>query len=195
MHERKNIGEHIQALRKAGSNTLQELSEKSGISEDTLSKIESGKYTPPLGNIISLAKALGLSVGEVLGDESKFPFCIVRSQKGEAVSRFNSETGGSCGYSYTSLGHQKKNRQMEPFLVTLTPQKDTDVLSNEHIGEEIIYVLDGEVEVRLQDHSDILKPGDSIYYDSNLPHSITCHGDDPATILAVIYAKEEMIIL
>jgi quercetin dioxygenase-like cupin family protein len=56
-------------------------------------------------------------------------------------------------------------------------------------------VLEGRVEVTLLDHRDILNPGDSIYYDSMLPHIVACHGDKPAKILAVIYAKREMIIL
>jgi quercetin dioxygenase-like cupin family protein len=55
--------------------------------------------------------------------------------------------------------------------------------------------LEGQVEVRLADHTDILNPGDSIYYDSTLPHIVSCHGNDPATIFAVIYAKKEMLIL
>ena len=92
-------------------------------------------------------------------------------------------------------GLQKKNRQMEPFLVTLNPKQEQDVLANRHSGEEFIYVLEGKVEVSLLDHKAILNPGDSIYYDSSVPHIISCHGDTSAKILAVIYIGEEMIIL
>jgi quercetin dioxygenase-like cupin family protein len=84
---------------------------------------------------------------------------------------------------------------MEPFLVTLTPTDSTQVEPNQHIGEEILFVLEGEVEVRLLDKTEILNPGDSIYYDSTMPHVVSCHGKEPATMLAVIYAKDEMIIL
>ncbi len=84
---------------------------------------------------------------------------------------------------------------MEPFLVTLTPSVSPQIEPNQHIGEEIIFVLEGEVEVSLLDKTEILNPGDSIYYDSTMPHVISCHGKEPATILAVIYAKDEMIIL
>ena len=84
---------------------------------------------------------------------------------------------------------------MEPFLVTLTPAESPQVEPNQHIGEEIIFVLEGKVEVSLLDKTEILNPGDSIYYDSTMPHIVSCHGKEPATILAVIYAKEEIIIL
>jgi quercetin dioxygenase-like cupin family protein len=84
---------------------------------------------------------------------------------------------------------------MEPFLVTITPADAKQTEPNQHIGEEILFVLEGKVEIRLLDQVEILNPGDSIYYDSTMPHVVSCHGPEPATMLAVIYAKEEMIIL
>jgi quercetin dioxygenase-like cupin family protein len=83
---------------------------------------------------------------------------------------------------------------MEPFLVTLNPTEEHRVEPNQHVGEEVIFVLDGQVDVKLADHADVLNPGDSIYYDSNLPHVVSCHGDQPATILAVIYARKEIMV-
>lgn len=172
-----------------------ELAEQAGVTESALTEVEEHKLTPPLGHIISLAKVFGVPVGEFFGDTGDSPFCIVRKDDRAEVSRFSETYSESCGYSYQGLGLQKRNRQMEPFLVTLKPARPKEVEPNQHIGEEFIFVLEGEVEVSLLDHRDILQAGDSIYYDSNIPHVITCHGDDPATILAVIYAKEEMIIL
>ncbi len=84
---------------------------------------------------------------------------------------------------------------MEPFLVTLSPTEAKEIEPNQHIGEEILFILTGEVQVSLLDRTEILYSGDSIYYDSTMPHVVSCHGKEPATMLAVIYAKEEMIIL
>ena len=189
------IGERIRGLRKAKGLSIADVAEQSGIPESTLYSIESHLVSPPLGNIVSLAKVFEISVGAFFGESGDSPYCIVRSGDRKTVSRFNSTDGKSGGYSYQSLGHQKKNRHMEPFLVTLTPAEPSQVVSNQHIGEEIIFVLEGKVEVRLLDQTEILNPGDSIYYDSTMPHFVSCHGDEPARILAVIYAKEEMIIL
>jgi transcriptional regulator with XRE-family HTH domain len=193
--ENNRAGERIKSLRIEKGMSIEDLSRASMISEANLLSFEENKALPPLGNIISLAKAFDVSVGEVFGDIADSPFCIVRNDARKTVSRFNSIEGDSYGYSYESLGYQKKNRQMEPFLVTLTPGSTSPVEANQHIGEEIIFVLEGQVEVTLLDHKDILIPGDSIYYDSTMPHVISCHGDKTATILAVIYAKEERIIL
>jgi quercetin dioxygenase-like cupin family protein/DNA-binding XRE family transcriptional regulator len=189
------IGERIRSLRKAKGLSLAELSEQSGIAEETLYGIEGNMISPPLGNIISLAKVFEVSVGEFFGEGGDAPYCVVRSDDRKTISRFNSTDGKSSSYGYASLGYKKKNRHMEPFLVTLAPAEVKDVEPNQHIGEEILFILEGKVEVRLLDQTEILCVGDSIYYDSTMPHVVLCHGNEPATMLAVIYAKEEMIIL
>ncbi len=192
---KSTIGEKVKALRKEKNMSIEDVAKQTEISVQALTAIEDQTIHPPLGNIVSLAKVFEVTVGELCGDDADAPFCIVRSGDRQSVARFESTGNKSCGYSYVSLGQQKKNRQMEPFVVTLDPREAKNVQSNQHIGEEIIFVLEGEVEVKLYDHVDILYPGDSIYYDSTMPHIVRCHGDDPATILAVIYAREEMIIL
>ena len=189
------VGEKISRLRIEKNLSIEDVAKKSGIPESTISGIEEHTILPPLGDIVSLAKVFEVTVGELFDDSADSPFCIVRSDDRKTVHRFSSTPGKSGGYSYESLGHQMQNRQMEPFLVTLTPSEVAPLETNKHVGEEFLFVLGGQVEVRLADHTDILNPGDSIYYDSTLPHVVTCHGDKPATILAVIYAKKEMFIM
>ncbi|SDO65878.1 helix-turn-helix domain-containing protein [Desulforhopalus singaporensis] len=189
------IAERLTTLRHKRGLTLAELSGQLGISKARLQEMESGTSAPSLGTLVRLAQFYEVALGEIFGDSADSPFCLVRKDAREAVSRFGSIEGRSHGYSYKGLGQQKENRQMEPFLVTLAPEQEHRVELNEHVGEEFIFVLDGEVEVTLLGNTDILYPGDSIYYDSTLAHRVACAGDEPATILAVIYAKQEMIIL
>jgi len=189
-----SIGEKINSLRDKKGMTLEEVAKECGISEATLAGIEDQSISPPLGNIVSLANVFNVAVGEIFGDSADSPFCIVRGDDRKTVARFSPKGGKSSGYNYESLGYKKQNRHMEPFLVTLKPAEVLPTEPNQHAGEEIIFVLEGKVEVRLADHTDILNPGDSIYYDSDLPHVVSCHGDEPATIFAVIYAEKEMHI-
>jgi transcriptional regulator with XRE-family HTH domain len=196
MSKNIQIGERIKSLRTRKQMSLDDASRESGIPQSVISGIEDLSVSPPLGDIISLAKAFNVSVGEVFGDSADSPFCIVKSDDRKTVSRFGSAGGKSGGYSYESLGYQKQNRHMEPFLVALTPVEDPRLVEpNQHVGEEFLYVLKGQVEIRLSGITDVLNPGDSIYYDSNLPHVVSCHGNDPATVLAVIYARKELMIL
>lgn len=189
------IGEKIRSLRLKRKMSIEDVVNKSGLSASIIAGIEDHSISPPLGTIIVLAKVFQVPVGDIFGDSADAPFCIVRSGDQNTVSRFSSTAGKPGAYSYKSLGHQKQNRHMEPFLVTLTPADAAPVEPNRHEGEEILFVLEGQVEVRLADHTDILNPGDSIYYDSNLPHVVSCHGKEPAKIFAVIYAEKQMLIL
>lgn len=196
MPDKQSIGERIKNLRIRKQMSLDDVSRESGIPQATITGIEDLSVSPPLGHIISLAKVFRVSVGEVFGDSADSPFCIVRSDDRKTVSRFSAANGKSGGYGYESLGYQKQNRQMEPFLVTLTPVEDPRLVEpNQHVGEEFLFVLHGQVVIRLSGHTEILNPGDSVYYDSNLPHVVSCHGNDPATILAVIYAQKELMIV
>jgi quercetin dioxygenase-like cupin family protein/DNA-binding Xre family transcriptional regulator len=187
-----SVGDKIKSLRTTKGLSIADLSRQTGISETNLAGMESNVMSPPLGNIVTLAEVFEVPVGDFFGDSGDSPFCITRSDERDMVTRFDS---ASSGYSYQGLGRQKRNRRMEPFLVTLNPTEPHRAEANQHIGEEFLFVLQGKVEVSILDHKDVLNQGDSIYYDSNVPHIVSCHGDEPATILAVIYAKEEMIIL
>ena len=193
--QKTTIGERVAGFRQQRGLTVEEVAAKSGIPAATVTAIEGSQVSPPLGQIIGLAEALEVTLGDLFGDSADAPFCIVRSGDRKTVSRFGSAEGRSGGYSYEHLGYKKQNRHMEPFLVTLNPTDGQPAEANQHLGEEILFVLEGEVEVRLGEHKDVLGVGDSIYYDSNLPHVVSCHGDAPATILAVIYARKEMLIL
>ncbi len=89
------------------------------------------------------------------------PFAIVRKDERKTVSRFASKEGVKYGYSYESLGFEKKNRHMEPFIVTLEPATIKTSKTSTHEGEEFIFVLEGEMEVIFGNHTDVLYPGDS----------------------------------
>lgn len=193
--QKVNVGDTIKKLRLDRGMSVEEVAEASGMTTMEINNIEELSVTPHLGNIITLAKVLRATVGDLFGDSADSPFCIVRNDARKKVDRFSSDRKNTGGYYYESLGYQKQNRQMEPFLVTLLPDQEAKLEPNQHVGEEIIFVLEGEVKVRLDDYTDILKEGDSIYYDSTLPHVVTCNSKDPARILAVIYAKKDFVIL
>lgn len=188
--EEIKVGEKIKAIREKRKLSLKGLADLTGFSTALLSQMENHLVSPSLGTIITIARALNLPVGHFFGKESGQPYSIVRKDERKKVSRFASKEGVKYGYSYESLGYDKKNRRMEPFLVTLEPATvKTETLST-HGGEEFIYVLEGEMEVILGSHTDILQVGDSIYYDSTIPHRVQCHKDQETKILAVLYTAQ-----
>ncbi|GAB4335799.1 MAG: XRE family transcriptional regulator [Candidatus Abyssubacteria bacterium] len=186
-----HVGEKVKKLREEKGMSLAELAEKSGFSSALLSQIENHMISPPLGTLIKLAGAMDVSIGHFFEDKADAPFVIVRAEERRHVSRVASKEGVKFGYRYESLAQDKKNRFMEPFLVTLEPATKKDRNAYSHEGEEFIFVLDGEMEVTLEDHTDVLKPGDCIYFDSRLRHRVECVGDKETRILAVIHAPHK----
>jgi transcriptional regulator with XRE-family HTH domain len=185
------VGEKIKQIRENKGLSLKNVAERSGFSSALLSQIENHLVSPPLGTLIKLSKALDVEIGRFFWDESKAPFTIVRKDERKSVSRVASKEGIKYGYSYESLAFDKKGRHMEPFLVTLEPATIEDRNALSHEGEEFIFVLEGDMEVTLDKYTDVLHPGDCIYYDSTIPHRVQCCGGKETKILAVIYVSTE----
>jgi transcriptional regulator with XRE-family HTH domain len=181
------VGEKIKEFREKKNMSLHELAEKTGFSSAFISQIENHLISPPLGAIIKIAHALSTEMGRFFGQTTSAPFTLVRSNERELTSRVASKEGVRYGYTYESLAPEKINRHMEPFIVTLEPVQGGQPYSHE--GEEFIYVLEGEVKIQLADYSDILYPGDCIYYDSIVPHRVDTATENSAKILAVLYSS------
>jgi transcriptional regulator with XRE-family HTH domain len=188
--EELRVGEKIRELREKKGFSLQDMANRTGYTSALLSQVENHFISPPLGALIKIAKALEVKVGTFFGEEPRASCAIVRRDERKHISRYASKEGVSYGYSYESLGFDKKDRQMEPFLVTLEPATVKSEKLSTHDGEEFIFVLEGEMEAILGGHKDVLHPGDSIYYDSTIPHKVQCHRDIPTKILAVIWAPQ-----
>jgi transcriptional regulator with XRE-family HTH domain len=182
------VGESVREIRENKGLSLRDISQRTGLEIELLSEIEEGTVAPPLGTIIKLAKALDKKMGYFISGTEEFPYTIVRKNQGKLISRFDSKKTDTYGYEYMSLAPYKKNRYMEPFLVTLEPTEIEEERST-HDGQEFIYVLEGTMEVRLADETHLLEPGDAIYYDSTVPHLVKCHGKHATKILAVLHAE------
>jgi transcriptional regulator with XRE-family HTH domain len=184
-----NLGERVRQVREKRGLSLQDISQRTDIAVDLLSRIEAGEVAPPLGTIVKLAKSLEMKLGYFISGEGSKPYTIVRRTDRKVISRYDSKKGERYGYEYWSLAPRKKDRHMEPFLVTLVPS-ETEEERSTHDGQEFIFVLQGKIEVRLQEEIHIIEPGDAIYYDSTVPHLVKCYGGDLARILAVLYIEK-----
>jgi transcriptional regulator with XRE-family HTH domain len=184
------IGPRVKAVREQANLSLDDVAGRTGLDLDTLRSIEAGEYDPPLGTLIRLAKALQMSMGTFITTGDDKPFAVLRAADRRVVSRFSGDKQERYGYTYMPLAPDKRNRSMEPFLVTLTPTGGDHQLSD-HDGQEFIFVMTGALEVNISGEKFVLEPGDAIYYDSTTPHLVTTHGDNETTILAVLYAANK----
>ena len=146
-------------LRTAGEQrgfALEELAEKTSIDKELLALAENGEAALPLGQVVKLSKALSLSLEDVISRGTE-AFTIVRADAGLKTARYGKKKMERHGYEYESLAANKKDRKMEPFVVTLYPAVADEASS--HDGQEFIYVLEGRMEAVVGDTREILRTG------------------------------------
>ena len=186
---RRSLGARIREAREMHELTLEDLSSRTGIPVDRLDDLEADRMAPPLGQLVRLGKALDMKMGYFLSTGADRPMCVVRADSGPKVARRGKKASEQSCYVYESLAAEKANRTMEPFLVSMVPTEFRDLST--HDGQEFLFVLEGEVRAQVGNEVEVLRPGDSVYYDSASPHLITCHGKKPARILAVLHAADK----
>ena len=184
---KESLGSRIHTVREMRGLSLEDLSSRTGISLETLEKVESQKIIPPLGELIKLGKALEMKMGYFISPGVEKPMTVVHADKRQAISRHGKKRSEQYGYFYESLAPEKANRFMEPFLITMVPSEVTEL--SIHDGQEFIFVLEGEIRAEVTHQVEILRPGDAVYYDSSNPHLVKCYGNKPAKILAVLYPR------
>ncbi len=183
------IGRKITTLRTALQLSVEGLAERSGCDVITIQRLESGEVAPSLAPLVKLTRALGVRLGTLLDDETELGPIVTRHGAAEEVSRMKSlETSSDAGIlDFFSLASGKASRHMEPFLIDVQPTPAEEHSLSSHEGEEFIFVLDGAIEVEYGKTVDRLEKGDSIYYDSIVPHQVRAAGEQAAKIVAVVY--------
>jgi transcriptional regulator with XRE-family HTH domain len=183
------IGSKLTTLREALNLSVDELAVRCDCDASVISGLEEGDLAPSLAPLIKITRALGVRLGTLLDDDTNLGPVVTRAGAAEEAARLKSlETSSDAGVlDFFSLASSKTSRHMEPFLIDVMPGTEEHHALSSHEGEEFIYVLAGEIEIAYGKDLHLLEPGDSIYYDSIVPHQVRAHGDAPARILAVVY--------
>jgi transcriptional regulator with XRE-family HTH domain/quercetin dioxygenase-like cupin family protein len=192
---KRGPGERITELCKTYSLTRETLAERSGLGIELIQRIEEG-YIPDLAPLLKISRALGVRLGTLLDDHEELGPVITRSGQAGAASRFitglpgNTSGGGRGeaghqGLTFLALAADKAGRHMEPFIVDVEP--DAEQAKSTHEGEEFIHVLSGKLKLEYGGDTHVLSGGDSVYYDSVIPHRLSAGDGKPLRILAVIY--------
>lgn len=189
MSNGNGVGEKIMEIRQQKEISREELADRCQFTEEILAKLEDNATIPSLGHLIKIARVLGVRLGTFLDDSDRFGPVVSRkgvSKPGASFSNKNSEA--RVHLDFYPMASDKAGRHMEPLIVSINPSERHDYILSSHEGEEFIYVLDGEIEIMYGKENFKLAQGDSIYYDSVVEHHIHTTDDQPATILAVVYA-------
>lgn len=189
MAEDNKIGEKIRQVRERKEMSVEELAKASGNSVELIESLEDGSYIPSMTPLFKIARALGVRLGTFLDDMPQTGPFVVKSGQSQEVIHFTGSISNleESTLELYSLAYGKGDRHMEPFIVDLHPKTADNYELSSHEGEEFIYVMDGDVELCYGQEKYVLGAGDSIYYDSVIPHDLHAHQEE-AKILAVVYA-------
>lgn len=182
-----NIGNKIKQIRESKQISQQEVAHSSHLLPEQFMAIESNQTAPGLGILIRIARAMGVRLGTFLDDQQSIGPTLVRANERQETINCANSGELKANLSFFSLAPDKNNRNMEPFVVTIDPMSSTETNFSSHEGEEFLYILEGEIEVKYGKDTYILSVGDSIYLDSIVEHQVKSNNNTQAKVLAVIY--------
>ncbi|WP_350347634.1 XRE family transcriptional regulator [Agromyces sp. G08B096] len=174
------VAPRLRALRTRRGLTLAELSELTGISVSTLSRLESGGRRPTLDLLIRLAAAYRASLDDLVGapqiaDPRIHPKPFYRG--GRAIIPLTRANPDLHAYKMVLPGHPP----------------DEPVPQRTHEGYDWIYVLSGRVRLALGDRELVLEPGEAAEFDTRTPHGTASASTEPAEILNLLSAQGERV--
>ena len=180
------IGARIRSYRESKGLSVEQLAGNSGLETAFIEAIENGEATPALGPMVKISRALGVRLGTFTDDElTEDPFVSrAADRKPEGAILASGEKNREMTFHH--LGKGKADRHMEPFFISLDPEGEEPEMSS-HEGEEFVLVVSGEVVLRYGNKVTTLGPGDTMYYNSVVPHHVGAKGPDNAEIYAVLY--------
>lgn len=169
---------------------IQGLADTTGLDAEFIETMLEEDVYPPLGPLMKIARALGVRLGTFLDDQETSDPYIVRQAEREAEFSVLAGKNKATALNFYALGKGKTDRHMEPFFVEILPESAQEKTLSSHEGEEFIVVISGSIEVIYGNKIHVLNAGDSVYYNSVVPHYVSCAGEQKAEIHAVIYIPE-----
>lgn len=167
-----DIGKKIRDLRKEKKMNISILAEKAGVSPGLISQVERNMVTPSIVSLWKIAQSLDVSVGYFFDEEIKpitNPVVIKKNRKRLSVSNNN---------AIYELLSADLNRKIEFLYITIKVGDSTTKDFVTHEGEECGIVIRGRLLIKMQDREYLLEEGDSIYFDSTIPHRYINVGEE-----------------
>jgi mannose-6-phosphate isomerase-like protein (cupin superfamily) len=178
------IGPKIRAIRLKKKMGLVELGKHTGLSAAMLSKIERGQLFPTLPTLLRVALVFSVGLDYFFSGNRDKPVVGIVRRKDRLRFREKPDTR-DVAYEFESLDFPAVERRMNSYLAEFMPVADDKVRPHAHPGGEFLYVLSGTLEMLIGDEAHQLNAGDSIYFDSSVPHAYRRSGAKPCSAIVV----------
>ena len=182
--EELRLGVRLKYARISKGMRLSDLAEATGCSESLISKIENNKATPSLNTLHRLARALGTSIAGLLSDTVGSDGVVMRQGQRPVLSKLGLSGTAVDGYEMEMLIPYWANSALQATLLRIQPGARSDGV-RQHEGDEVGYVLSGEITLMVAGETYSLQTGDAFFFPSMRPHNVTNAGKSVATIVWV----------
>lgn len=178
------VAERIKSLRETCEISAESIAKVHGISVEEYLKAESGEMDFGFTFLHKTAGVLGVDLSELLtGEQPKLTaYTVERFGEGLKIER-------RAHFDYLHIASRFKNRMAEPFIVTAVYNKDDEskeIETSTHEGQEMDFVLEGTLKVRVGSNIETLHSGDNIIYNSAIPHGMVAVGGKDCKFLAIV---------
>ena len=202
----EDVGPRLRAHREQRGLSLRELARRLGVSPSAISQIETGKSRPSVSTLYSIVTELGMSLDELFGaaKQAQAPAPLPsapsrrapRSQRSaerhvqRADSRATIDLESGVRWERLTPG---PDHEMDFLFVAYAVEGSSSEgnRSMRHSGHEYGLILSGKLEVTVGFDHYVLGPGDSISFDSTVPHRLTNLGDEPVHGVWVVVGRQE----
>ncbi|MBZ4683835.1 MAG: hypothetical protein PWP46_1229 [Fusobacteriaceae bacterium] len=175
------LGEKIKKIRNEKGFSLRDLASQVDLSASFLSQIEQGKASPSIENLKKIATSLDVRVSYLIEDEEvKKDTVLTRKKDRDTVESIDSNTKISL------LASGNIDKDMEPILYEIGPYGESGRESYQHPGEEFVFVLEGKLDVYINDKCYSLEEGDSLYFKSNQKHKFKNETNKTCKVMWVV---------
>ena len=177
------IAEKLRSLRQRKSMGLAQLAEHTDLSAAMLSKLENARLVPTLPTLVRIATVFDLGLDYFFTDPRK-RHVVAISRKDERIKFPADAKPRDAAYDFESLNFRATERKLNAFLAHFHDLPPAKIAPHYHAGVELLYVIDGELEISIGTEIYQLSKGDAIYFDSVQKHAYRSRG--PGGCAAVV---------
>ncbi len=184
----KQIADRIRELRLISGLSIAEMAERTGISESEYEECENGNRNLSIAFLYHCVLIFGVDMSDIL--EGKSPklrsYALTRRGEGQRIE----EAHNMVGYN---LASGFRNRIALPLYMDMKYHEGAENDKIElvtHEGQECDIVITGQMKIQIGEHTEVLNPGDCIYYDSGTPHGMVAVGGEDCSFYAIVLRNQ-----
>jgi electron transfer flavoprotein alpha subunit len=172
------FGDLVRQLRQARDWSEAELAQHTNQTPEFIHQVETNQLSPSVSFILRMAQAMQVDPSTFLGKEER---ASIRDRRAQAYYQRTQQ------YSYATLTPGAENSHLRAFMITIEPHQAHKPVAYKHDGEEFIYVMEGDLELTLGAKVRKFKSGESVHFNSDVPHKLKSLSSDPTRCLVVLY--------